>query len=61
MGHRSAWFTIGPRGKRMTVGGLGTGLFYTTKIPPATPPHAGHQTAFAVVVILALLFVAALI
>jgi hypothetical protein len=26
IGHREAWFTIGPRGDRVTVGDLGTGL-----------------------------------
>lgn len=31
VGGRGAWFTIGPRGPRGTVGGLGTGLFYTTQ------------------------------
>jgi hypothetical protein len=44
IGHRGAWFTFGPRGKRMTVGGLGTGLYYTEKIPPATAPHGGHTS-----------------
>jgi len=45
IGHCGAWFTIGPRGKRVTVGGLGTGLYYTEKIPPAKAPHAGYQAA----------------
>lgn len=31
LGGHGAWFTIGPRGPRGTVGGLGTGLFYTTQ------------------------------
>jgi hypothetical protein len=47
-----AWFTIGPRVRRITVGGLGTGLYYTEKIPPAVAPHAGHQAAFVLLVIL---------
>ena len=46
VGHRGAWFTVGPRGGRATVGGFGTGFYYTTKVPPAAPPHAGHQGAF---------------
>ncbi len=45
----------------MTVGGLGTGLYYTEKIPPAKAPHVGHQAAFVLLVVLALLFVEALI
>jgi hypothetical protein len=41
VGHRGAWFTFGPRGKRMTVGGLGTGLYYTERVPPAAAPTPG--------------------
>jgi hypothetical protein len=53
---------MGPRGKRVTVGGLGTGLFWTEKVPPAAAPHAGHQAAFVLLVVVpALLFVAAMI
>jgi hypothetical protein len=33
-GHRGAWYTIGPRGRRVTVGLPGAGIFYTEHIPP---------------------------
>ena len=60
VGHRGAWFTVGPRGGRATVGGFGTGFYYTTKVPPAKPPHAGHQGAFLLAIVLLILFVATL-
>jgi hypothetical protein len=58
LGHRGAWFTVGPRGKRVTVGGLGTGFYYTTRIPPASPPRGVHRISFALVLLL--LFLVAL-
>ena len=54
IGHRGAWYTVGRRGRRVTVGVPGTGLYWTESVPPARPPHAGHQIVFA-------LFAAALI
>ena len=61
IGHRGGWFTLGPRGTRATVGGLGSGLYYTTKVPPATAPHAGHQAGFVVVlIVVVVLLIAAL-
>jgi Protein of unknown function (DUF4236) len=55
IGHRGAWFTVGPRDKRVTVGGLGTGLFYTSKIPPAHPLKAHHQASFLLTVVVIVL------
>jgi hypothetical protein len=37
-----AWYTVGPRGRRGTLGLPGTDIFYTEHIPPAAPPHAGQ-------------------
>ena len=51
--HRGAWYTVGPRGGRATLGLPGTGLFWTEKVPPAAPPHARHRLAFIVLVVLA--------
>ncbi|MGA2792242.1 MAG: DUF4236 domain-containing protein [Roseiarcus sp.] len=51
LGRRGAWYTIGPRGRRVTVGLPGSGLFYTEKIGPAAPLHAGHQSAFILVIL----------
>jgi hypothetical protein len=51
IGHRGAWYTVGPRGRRVTVGVPGSGLYYTETVPPAAPPHAGHRSAFALVVL----------
>ena len=38
------------------VVGLSSGL-YTTRVPPAAAPHAGHQAAFVFGVIFAVLFI----
>jgi hypothetical protein len=51
LGHRGFWWTVGPRGRRATVGLPGTGLFWTERIPPAPAPHGGHRAAFVVVVL----------
>jgi hypothetical protein len=37
IGHRGAWYTIGPHGRRVTLGLPGTGLFWTERIPPHRP------------------------
>jgi len=42
IGHRGAWYTMGPRGQRATLGLPGTGLFWTEKVSPSAPLHAGH-------------------
>jgi hypothetical protein len=52
IGHRAAWYTVGPRGRRVSLGLPGTGLYWTEKVPPAAPPHAGHQAVFALAVVL---------
>jgi hypothetical protein len=46
-----AWWTVGRRGQRATVGLPGSGLYWTERVPPAPPPHGGHRLAFVVVVI----------
>jgi hypothetical protein len=56
VGHRGAWYTVGPRGQRATVGLAGTGFFWTEKVPPAAPLHAGHRwTLILLVLVVALL------
>ncbi len=57
LGTRGAWFTIGPKGRRATVGIPGSGFYWTERIPPAAPPHTGHRLAFAALVIVAGLIV----
>jgi hypothetical protein len=57
IGHRGAWYTVGPRGQRATVGLPGTGVFWTEKVSPAAPLHDGHRLAF----ILGFLFVVLLV
>jgi Protein of unknown function (DUF4236) len=58
IGHRSAWFTIGPREPRVTLGAPGTGLLYWTEaVPPTRPPHAGQRAAFIAAVIVGLAFI----
>jgi Protein of unknown function (DUF4236) len=52
LGGRGHWLTVGPRGRRVTLGIPGTGIFWTENIPPSAPPHAGHRSAFGLVVIL---------
>jgi hypothetical protein len=51
IGHRGAWYTFGPSGARVTVGLPAAGLFWTERVPPAAPPHAGHRVAFVVLVV----------
>ena len=46
IGHRGAWYTIGPHGRRATLGLPGSGLYWTEHDPPAPAPHAGHRAAF---------------
>jgi hypothetical protein len=46
VGHRGAWYTVGPHGHRRVTPGLPvTGLFYAEHVPPARAPHAGHRLA----------------
>ena len=35
IGHRGAWYTVGPRGRRVTVGLPAAGLYWTEKVSPA--------------------------
>ena len=51
IGHRGAWYTVGPRGRRVNLGLPGTDIFYTEHIPPAAPIHGGHRAAFAIVIV----------
>src|SRR5581483_2559126 len=46
-GRRGAWFTVGPRGTRATIGIPGSGLSYTTSSPWRRPPHARPQAPVA--------------
>ena len=42
IGHRGIWYTIGPKGRRATIGLPGSGLYWTQHYPPAAHgPHAG--------------------
>jgi uncharacterized protein DUF4236 len=52
IGHRGAWYTVGPRGRRVSLGLPGTGIYWTEKVPPAAPPHSGHRSTFGLAVIL---------
>jgi hypothetical protein len=55
IGHRGlGWFTIGPRGRRLTVDILpGSGLYWTEKLPPPpSPSPARNRVVRALVVIL---------
>jgi hypothetical protein len=51
IGGRGAWYTVGSRGRRVTLGWPGSGIFYTEHIPPAARIHAGHRSAFAIVIV----------
>ena len=46
-----AGLTVGPRGRRATVGIPGSGIFWTQTYPPAPAPHTGHRLAFVLVVV----------
>ncbi len=52
VGHRGAWLTFGPRGRRATLGIPGSGIYWTETAPPARPMHAGHQLVFVLLVVL---------
>ena len=45
IGHRGAWYTIGLPG---------SGLYGTESVPPDAAPHAGHQAAFVIMVLIGL-------
>jgi hypothetical protein len=59
IGHRGAWFTISPRGRRISVGLPSTGLWWTEShpwayrqpIPPGPPIRGHHRVAFVLIVI----------
>jgi hypothetical protein len=57
VGHRGAWYTVGPRGQRATLSLPGTGLFWTEKVSPSAPLHAGHRWAFMLVGLVVVLLV----
>ncbi|MGD0640073.1 MAG: DUF4236 domain-containing protein [Roseiarcus sp.] len=42
IGHRGAWYTIGPHGRRVTLGLPGTGLSWTETVSRAAPVHGGQ-------------------
>lgn len=45
-GHRGAWYTVGPHGRRTaTLGWPGTGIRYTTTSTLQTPTRSGPRTA----------------
>jgi hypothetical protein len=52
IGHRHAWYTVGPRGRRVSIGIPGTGLYWTERIPPAHAPHYGHRAAFVILAVI---------
>ena len=58
IGHRGAWYTVGPRGRRVSVGLPGTGLYWTEQSPPAPEPHSGHRVAFVLLILFAAVVVA---
>ena len=51
IGRRGAWYTLGPRSQRMTVGAPGTGLFWTEHSGATRAP--GHVRALGVLAIVA--------
>ena len=52
IGHRGAWYTIGPHGhRRVTLGLPGSGLFWTEQIPPGPHVQHAHRVAFTIVVV----------
>jgi Protein of unknown function (DUF4236) len=61
IGHRGlGWFTIGPRGRRLTVDILpGSGIYYTEKLPPQPSPSPARNRAGRALVIILLVIAAA--
>lgn len=66
-GRRGAWFTVGPRGTRETLGIPGTGISYTTTQAPHHERHAddddpGQHGAQAFInLVIGVAFIAALL
>ena len=66
IGHRGAWYTIGPKGQRASVGLPGTGLSWTGYRPwhphgHEKPPSAMHRLAFVLVVALAAVLIGVMV
>jgi hypothetical protein len=40
IGHRGAWYTVGRRGQRVSLGAPGTGIWWTKLVPPRARPYA---------------------
>jgi hypothetical protein len=57
VGHRGAWYTVGPNGRRVSLGLPGSGLFWTERIPPHRPVHHGHRFAFVIVAAIVAVYV----
>jgi len=60
VGRRGAWWTLGPRGSRVSVGLPGTGISYTEQLSSAPPPRRGSELALALIalgIVLLLAFV----
>jgi Protein of unknown function (DUF4236) len=58
IGGRGAWYTVGARGRRVSLGLPGTGLFWTEHVPPPHKPvHAGHRLAFVILVAIVAVYV----
>jgi hypothetical protein len=45
----TAWYTVGPRGRRVTARLPGTGLFWTERLPPPKASHARRGWTFVVI------------
>ena len=54
IGGRGAWYTIGPRGRRATVGLPRTGLFWTEHAPQVAPRRGGRWWALVAVAVVAI-------
>ena len=54
IGHRGAWWTVGPRGRHISLGVPGTGIWWTENIPPHRPVHHGHRLALALLIVAAI-------
>lgn len=53
IGHRGAWLTVGPHGRRRaTLGWPGTGISYTSTLRPGQRPNAAPSALLWLVVLL---------
>lgn len=58
VGHRGAWYTTGPAGRRATVGIPGSGVYYTRHLGGASTPKPAPSAIRTLLVLAVVIFFA---